>query len=155
MAEFQAEVPDPLGDQLPAFLPVSAVTTPTVGIKLAVFVAESWLEGPAMQVQLHHIAGGEAVLRQAGKEEFVDHTLACESHPTLCFARWMSGNHDATAHAIWSHGHVGAIVEAARDLAFWATLLSIRGQVESSLDEGVIQHGVVLAPRHKRVACQI
>ncbi len=43
MPQFQPEVPDPLRDQLPAFLPPR-------------------LKGAAMQVQFDHIAGGESLL---------------------------------------------------------------------------------------------
>jgi hypothetical protein len=73
MTEFQAQGRDPLRDHLPAFLPASTVTTPAVGIKLVVFVGQSWLEGPTMQIQFQHIASGETLLGQVGKEEFVDH----------------------------------------------------------------------------------
>ncbi|MBO0779230.1 MAG: hypothetical protein J2P37_10430 [Ktedonobacteraceae bacterium] len=38
MAQFQAEVPHPLGDQLPALLPPGRVTAPPVWVLLDVFV---------------------------------------------------------------------------------------------------------------------
>src|SRR5512135_3432846 len=141
--------------QLPALLPAGGVTTPAVGIKLVVFIAESWLEGATMQIQLDHIGDGESLRWQVGEEEFVDCTRPRHANGTLLLARRMSCDHHAAAAALWSHWDVGAIVEAARHLTFRATLLSIRRQMQPGLDAWVIQYGVVLAPRHKRVACQI
>lgn len=155
MPQFQAQVPYPLRDQLPALLPAGGVTTPAVGIKLVVFIAESWLEGATMQIQLDHIGNGESLRWHVGEEEFVDCTRPRHANGTLLLARRMSCDHHAAAAARWSHWDVGAIVEDARHLTFRATLLSIRRQMQPGLHAWVIQYGVVLAPRHKRVACQI
>ena len=62
MPQFQPEVPDPLRDQLPAFLPPGRMATPAVGVLLDVFVGQCGLKGAAMQVQFDHIAGGESLL---------------------------------------------------------------------------------------------
>ena len=47
--------------------------TPSVGVLLLVFIGKYWFKGPTMQVECHHIGGGERVLRETGEKEFVDH----------------------------------------------------------------------------------
>ena len=41
MPQFQPQVPDPLGDQLPALLSPGRVTTPSIGVDFLVFIRES------------------------------------------------------------------------------------------------------------------
>ena len=152
MPQFQAEVPDPLGDQLPAFLSPGRLATPPVGIDLLVFIGEQGLKGTTMQVQLDHIAGGEGVLRKVGEEEFVDDACARDSDGTFLFRGWM-GSHDHSAqHSSRSHRHLWTVVETADHLAFWALLELIRGEVQTRLDQRMVEHAVVLPSRHKREA---
>jgi len=67
----------------------------------------------------------------------------------------MDCHHDAAPAALWSHGDVRTVVERAGRLAFWATLLCIRGQLQAHLDLWRIQHRVVLAASDKGKACHI
>ena len=116
MAQFQAEVPDPLGHALPGFLSPGRMTAPSVGIDLLIFIRERRLKGTAMQVQLNHIAGSEDVLREVGEEEFVDHTCTCDAYRALLFPSRMR-RHDHTAqHILRSHRDLRAIVETANHL---------------------------------------
>lgn len=50
MTEFESEVPEPLGDDLPRFLSGRGVTTPAVRVKFLVFIGKGWLKGAPMQV---------------------------------------------------------------------------------------------------------
>ena len=72
MPHFQAQVPHPLRDHLPAFLTPGGVTTPAIGVLFLVFICQSWLEGPAMQVEFDNISSSEGLLRQVREEEFID-----------------------------------------------------------------------------------
>lgn len=76
MTQFQPQVPHPLRDDLPGVLSSRRVTTPAIGILLLVFIGEHWFKGATMQIQCHHIGGGEPVLRELGEKEFVDHAPA-------------------------------------------------------------------------------
>ena len=58
-------------------------------------------------------------------------------------------------HALGSHRHSGAVVEAAHHLAFRTLLELIGGQVQTRLDERMIEHGVLFATGHKGEASQI
>ena len=69
-----------------------------------------------MQVQLDHIAGGEGVLGQIRKEQFVDHPCACHPNGTLLLSGRMRGHDHAVGHSLGSYRNLGAIVEAARHL---------------------------------------
>ena len=59
MPQFQAEVPHPLGYQLPALLPPGRVAAPTIRVDLLIFIREYRLKGAAMQIQLDNIGSGE------------------------------------------------------------------------------------------------
>ena len=60
MAQFQAQVPDPVTQDLPGFLPTGGVRAPAVGVLFAIFIGEHRLEGATMQVQGHTSAGANA-----------------------------------------------------------------------------------------------
>lgn len=49
MSQLQAQVPGPLGDDLPGFLSPGRVRTPAVGIKLLIFVLQGCFKGAAVQ----------------------------------------------------------------------------------------------------------
>jgi len=51
LSEFQAEIPDPLADDLPKLLSARRMWTPSVGILLAVFICQNGFKGPAMQTE--------------------------------------------------------------------------------------------------------
>ena len=102
-----------------------------------------------MQIHLDHIGGGESRLRQLREEEFLDDALPCEANRALLRAGGMGGHHHATEHALGPYRHSRAIVEAAHDLAFRALLELIWGQVQTRLNERMIEHRVVFAAGHK------
>jgi len=108
-----------------------------------------------MQVQFDHIAGGEPLLGQAGKEEFVDHAPTGDANRTLLLAGRMSRHHDAAWHALGSHWHRRAVIEGAHGLAFGALLGLIWGEVQTRLNERMIKHAVLFATGHESEASQI
>ena len=64
MPQLQTEVPDPLRDDLPGFLPASGLRTPAIGILLAIFVAQGGFKGTPMQIQRYDIRCSKGFLRQ-------------------------------------------------------------------------------------------
>ena len=99
--------------------------TPAVGVLLLVFIGQHWFKGPTMQVECHHIGGGERVLRKMSEKEFVDDAIASVTDAALFRGRWMGGYHDAAAHALWPHRDIGAVVELAHQATFRAAELLI------------------------------
>src|SRR5712691_2923656 len=66
------------------------------------------------------------------------------------------GSYDHTAqHPFGSHRHLRAIVETAHRLAFCTLLDLIGGQVQTRLNERMIQHAVLFATGHKGKASHI
>src|SRR6266567_9647061 len=47
LSEFQAEIPDPLAEDLPELLPTRGMRTPAIGILLDVFISQNRFKGPA------------------------------------------------------------------------------------------------------------
>jgi hypothetical protein len=121
--QFESQVPDPLGYQLPALLSPGHMAAPAIGIDLLIFIGECRLKSATMQVQLDHIAGREGVLRQGREEEFVDDARTCDAYRTLLLPGGMRGHDHATGLALGSHRDLWTIIEAARHL----TLLSAAG----------------------------
>ncbi len=72
MPQFQAEVPHPLRDHLPALLPPGRVAAPTIGVDLPILIGERRLKGPAMQIQLNDVSSSECLLWERREEEFVN-----------------------------------------------------------------------------------
>jgi hypothetical protein len=52
-----------------------------------------------MQVEGHHIGGGEGLLRQLGEKELVDHALLGVTDAALFRGRRVGGYHNPAAHA--------------------------------------------------------
>src|SRR2546428_8340256 len=89
---------------------------------LLILIGKLRLEGSTVQVQFDDTGGGECLLRQVGKEEFVDHACTGQAHRALLLASLMGGHHHAAGHPLRPHQHLWAIIEAASDLAFWTLL---------------------------------
>lgn len=155
MSQLQAQVPLPLRHHLPALLPPGGVAAPAIGILLVVFICQRRLESPPVQVQLDDIGGGECLLWQVGKEEFVNDTLTRDTHWTLPFASRVSCYDHAASHAFGPHWHLWTVVEAAHHLAFWALLELIWWEVQTCLNQWMIQDRVFLATGHKGEPGQI
>jgi hypothetical protein len=62
LPQFQAQMPHPLRDDLPEFLPAEHVRTPAIGILLLILICKNGLEGATMQVQVKHISTAKGVL---------------------------------------------------------------------------------------------
>src|SRR5216684_7290122 len=155
MTQFQAQVPDPLRDNLPGFLSSGRMRTPPVGVLLLVFIGKHRLKGATMQVECHHIGGGERVLREMGEKEFIDNALAGVTDAALFLGSRVGGHHDAAAHALRPHRDIGAVVELSHQATFRAAELLVGRQVQTALHLWPIQHGVIFAAHHEREACQI
>ena len=155
MAQFESDIPDPLCHDLPALLPPGRMTAPTIGVLLVVFICQCRLEGTAMQIQFNDIRSSKCLLRQGGEEEFVDDACTRGANGTLLFGGWMRGHHHPAQHPRRSHRYFGAVIEVAHDLAFWARLDLIGGQMQTCLNERVIEHRVLFAAGDKREARQI
>ena len=59
LTKFQAQVPEPLGQDLEAFLSPGRVRDPAVGVLFVIFIREDGLKGPTMQIQIQNICGAE------------------------------------------------------------------------------------------------
>src|SRR5436189_6120735 len=70
MAQLQAEVPHPLGDDLPALLACCGMACPSVGVLLQVFIGQSIFKRTAVQIQRHDISSSERALGEIRQEQF-------------------------------------------------------------------------------------
>src|SRR5207237_7234616 len=61
--QFQAQVPDPLREDLPKLLPAGAIGTPAIRILFLILIREDRLKSSSMQVQFHDIGAGESTHR--------------------------------------------------------------------------------------------
>ena len=102
-----------------------------------------------MQIYFNDVGSGEPLLGQAGEEEFVDDTFPRDANPTLLFASWMGCYYHAAVHALWPYWHIRTVVEAAHQQAFGTMLELIGWQVQTCLDQRMIQHRVVTAAHHE------
>lgn len=99
MTQLQAEIPDPLTDDLPRFLPGGRMTTPAIRALLLIFIGKGRFKGTTMQVEGHHSGGGEGVLREMGEKEFVDNALAGVTDAALFRGLRVGSHHDTATHA--------------------------------------------------------
>src|SRR6266700_1356917 len=155
MPQLQTQVPHPLAHDTPCLLTARGVTTPTIRVDLLIFVRKRRFKGAAMQIQFDDIGSGECLLWQIREEQLVDNPCPRNANRTLLVAGWMGRYHHAAWHALGANRHVWTIIEAAHHLAFRALLGLIRRQVQTRLDERMIENGVLFATRHEGEASQI
>jgi hypothetical protein len=117
MPQFQAEIPDPLRDHLPALLSPGRMRAPTIGIDLLILICQLRLKGAAMQVEFENIGGGKPLLRHVGEKEFVDDARPRDANGALLCVGWMGGDDHTAQHAFGSHRHLWAVVETTHRLA--------------------------------------
>ncbi len=153
--QFHAQVPHPLRHKLPALLTPGQVTAPTIGVLFSILICQSRLKGATVEVHLDDIRGGERLLWQRGEEQFLDDPRTRDANWTLLVADGMGRHHHAARFAFGPHRHLGAVVEATHDRAFRALLELIGGQVQTCLDERVIEYRVLFATGDKGEAGQI
>jgi hypothetical protein len=129
------------------------MATPAVWVDLLVFIGKYRFKGPTMQVECHHIGGGERVLREVSEKEFVDHALAGVTDAALFRGLRMGSHHDAAAHALWSHRDIRAVVELPYQATFRAAELLIGRQMQTALDLWPIHYGVIFPAHYEREVC--
>jgi hypothetical protein len=103
------------------------------------------------------VNGGSWEIRE---EEFVDNARTRDADGFLLrflpvLVSRMHCHHDTAGHALGSHRDLWAVVEAANGLAFGALLELIGWQVQTRLNQRMIQHAVLFAARDKGEASQI
>ena len=64
MQQFQTQIPDPLRENEPKFLAPGGVRTPAGSHLLLALIGQYRLERSPVQVEIHHIGGGERTYRQ-------------------------------------------------------------------------------------------
>ena len=153
--QLQTEVPHPLRHHLPALLSPGRVRAPAIGILFGILICQRRFKGAAMQVQFDHIGSGERLLRQVGKKEFVNDVRTRDANRTLLVACWMGRHHHAAWYALGSHRYLRTIVEATHHLTFRTLLELVGGQVQTRLDERVIERCVLFASCHEGEASEI
>jgi hypothetical protein len=153
MPDAQAQIPDPLIDELPALLSVRRVTTPTVGGLFLILIGQHLLEGSALMVEFDHAGCGEGVIWQGGQKEFIDlvaHYLADrdflrgwglvvaqDQHP---------GGQGGAGNRRLPGRQVPHIKERSGSTRFRVRYPGRRGRLEAGLDVGMAQQTIVLAP---------
>src|SRR5512142_2606960 len=108
-----------------------------------------------MQVELDDVSSGERWLWQVGEEEFVDDACTRDANGALLFGSLMGGNDHTAQHTLRSHRNIWAVIQAAHHLAFGTLLELVGRQVQTCLDQRMIEDAVLFATGHKREPGQI
>jgi hypothetical protein len=145
MTQFQAQIPDPLRDDLPAFLARCGMAGPSVRVLLQVFIGQSIFKGAAMQIQRDDVARHERVLRQIGQEQFIDDACAGHTDPTLDCPSGMSCYKNPTQHALRTQSQTRTVIEATRHPAFRVSHVLIGRKFQTGLDLRSLQNLIVFA----------
>ena len=60
LPELQAQIPDPLREDLPELLPIGRMRNPAIWVLFLIFISKHRFKGTAMQVEIKHISGVKA-----------------------------------------------------------------------------------------------
>lgn len=155
MSQFQAEVPHPLGEDLPDLLPICRLATPAIRVLFLVFISKRWFKCAAMQIQSDHVACSKSWLGEVRQEQFVDDSLAGHANPALLVRSRMRRHNDPTRLADRANQKIRDVVERAHHATFRVFDLLVWGQVQASLDLDAIEQAIVFATSDIRQFCQI
>ena len=155
MPQFEAQVPNPLREDLPDLLPTGGVRTPAIRILLLIFIGEDRLERSSSQVEVDHIGGCERDLGQGREEAFVDHSLSSHSNRGGRGTGWMGSHNDSAALSCCCHHQIGNIEQRTLGSRFRVCRLSIRRCFEPSLNLRKIEQMIVFASHDVGQSCQI
>lgn len=150
MPLFASQVPDPLGDQLPALVSPGRVAAPSIGVDLLVFIREERFKSATMEVQFNDIACGERLLWQVCEKKFGDDLCTRDADWALLFSSRMRGHDHARELAIGSYRNVWTVVEEALHLTLRALLQLIGWQVQARLNQWMMEQVIVFAAGYKR-----
>lgn len=89
------------------------------------------------------------------EEQLVDNARTRHTHRALLLGGRMRGHDHAAGHPVGPNRNLRAIVEAAHRLARWTLLELIGRQVQTRLDERMIEHAVLFAAGDKGEARSI
>src|SRR5579875_240662 len=155
MAQFQAQVPHPLGEDLPDLLPVCRLATPAVRVLFLVFIGKRWFKCAAMQIQSDHVTCGKSWLGEVRQEQFVDDALAGYANPALLFRSRMRRHDDPTRLAGRANQQIRDVVERPHHATFRMLDLLIWRQMQARLDLDAIEQAIVFATGDIRQSCRI
>jgi hypothetical protein len=124
-------------------------------ILFVILIGEDALKSSTMQVQLHHIGGGEGPKRPRRKEEFVDDVVSSRSDRSSLAGGRLGGHNDAARRAGRRHLKTRKIEEGPLRPAFRMGDLRIRGGEQAPLNDWQIKQMIVLAPHDRGEPSQI
>jgi hypothetical protein len=86
LPELQAQIPDPLSDDLPELLPTGRMRHPAIWVLFLIFIGKHRFKGTAMQVEIKHISGSEGVWGDGREELFIDRpvTQCADRRRSVC-----------------------------------------------------------------------
>ena len=148
LPQFQAQVPHPLIEDLPEFLPIGGMGTPSVGILLPIFIGQDCLKRSSMQVEVKHIRGGKRRRGKGADKQFIDHAITLDADFGRRGSDGMSGHHQTYTGSGWRQRNGWAIVKSAGHPTFRMDAHLIRCMGKHLCDDLQIQEGVVTAARN-------
>jgi hypothetical protein len=147
LTEFQTKVPEPLSQDLKAFLSPGSARDPTIGILLLIFIREDGFKGAAMQIQIEHVFGTECRSRQGRDEQFVDHPRPPLTHRGSVSGGGTGSHQQADSWSRRRKRNVRTIKEYAGHLAFRMGAGRGRRPGQDGLHRRKIKQRVVLVAR--------
>src|SRR5258708_37277334 len=131
LAQFLAQIPYPLGKNLPGFLTTGRVGTPPIAVLLPILISQHGLEAAPMQVELDHIGGAEAERRQGREKQLVDNSLASHTNRTGSGPGWLCGDDHARAMSFGGHRQFSTLKQIPAGPTFRMHELLIGRQAET------------------------
>src|SRR6266568_1436989 len=143
LPQFQAEVPDPLREDLAKLLAARHMGVPAIRILLRVFISKHHLKRSPVQVEVEDIRVGKRRRWKGADKELVDGTVTLNADFRGRGGGDMGSHHQVHLGSGWCQGNGWAIVECARYPAFWMGTHLIRCMRKCLLDHLQIQETVV------------
>jgi hypothetical protein len=112
MPEFETEVPEPLGNNLPALLTHCRMACPPVGVlRRTSSSARAFSNAPRCRYSATTSLAVNALWGSFAREQFVDNTRTGDPDPTLGSPGRVRRHYEPTPHSLWSQRQIRAIVE--------------------------------------------
>src|SRR5260221_441610 len=148
LPKLQAEIPDPLTENLPELLSPRRPRHPSVWILLSIFISQNGFKRSAMQIEIEHISGGERRERQSSEELLIDGSLFYLADRWTRGTGWVCGQQHAYYRSRWRKLDLCTIIEGATGPRFGVERILIGRTMQPLLDGRLLYQMIVFASHH-------
>jgi hypothetical protein len=127
LPQLQADIPDPLREDLPELLATRRVGDPAVAILFLIFLGEHSFKGTSMQVEMKHIRGRKGLWWHGAQEDLANQSVFGDANSGRSGSDRVGGNDHTHTRSGWGKWNIHEIEKSTRGSTLWMCRNLVRG----------------------------